>query len=108
MNLSLIQAELKLAKVVTIFKSGDVTQVYNYRLISVLPLFSKRLEKPTYVRLLSFINKHNLHYEYQFGFRAKHGTNMALTIIVDKIMQALQNNELFIGIVLDFRNAFIY
>ena len=48
-NMSLMEyispSELKLAKVVPIFKSGESDKVPNYRPISVLSFFSKIFEK---------------------------------------------------------------
>ena len=49
-------AELKIANVVPIFKSGDETIFTNYRPVSVLPVFSKILERLMYNRLIEFIN----------------------------------------------------
>ena len=75
MNLSIINGvvpnELKVAKVVPIYKSGDRRLINNYRPVSVLPCFSKILEKLMYNRISNFIHKHNLLNEYQFGFRQK-------------------------------------
>ena len=109
-NLSLVNGivpqELKIAKVIPLFKNGDAKIVNNYRPVSVLPLFSKILEKIMYKTLLSFINKHKILYDYQFGFRENHGTDLALIIIMDKITQALQNKENVIGVFLDFSKAF--
>ena len=42
---------LKTAKVAPIFKSGDKDNVSNYRPISILPVFSKVLEKIMYNRV---------------------------------------------------------
>ena len=60
-NLSLLQGvfpdELKIARVTPLFRSDNSMLVNNYRPLSVLPLFSKVLERPMYNRLLSFINK---------------------------------------------------
>ena len=63
MNLSIINGvvpnELKVAKVVPIYKSGDRRLINNYRPVSVLPCFSKILEKLMYNRISNFIHKHN-------------------------------------------------
>ena len=110
LNLSITKGvfpnELKIAKVLPFFKSSDNMLITNYRPISVLPIFSKILEKLMYTRLLEFINKHKILYDYQFGFRKLHSTTMALMILVDKITTALDEGNSAIGIFLDFRKAF--
>ena len=42
---------LKIAKITPIFKTGETTNLSNYRPISVLPCFSKILEKIMYNKL---------------------------------------------------------
>ena len=110
LNLSLMNGivpnELKIARVVPIFKSGDTMLFSNYRPVSVLPLFSKILERLMYTRLLSFINKHNLLYKFQFGFRKGHSPNLALICLVDRITAALENGDFVLGVFLDFSKAF--
>ena len=59
-----------------------------------------------YNRLLSFINKHNLLYKLQFGFREKHGTDTALIILIDKIMSAINEDEIVVGVFSDLSKAF--
>ena len=98
--------ELKKARVIPIFKSGDKSEFSNYRPVSVLPLFSKILERLMYTRLLSFINKHKLLYDFQFGFRPLHSPNLALILLVDKISGALERGEYALGLFLDFSKAF--
>ena len=44
-NEGVFPGQLKVAKVSPIFKVGNIEEVRNYRLISVLPIFSKVLEK---------------------------------------------------------------
>ena len=109
-NLSLTQGifpkELKTAKVLPLYKSQDKMSVTNYRPISILPVFSKIFEKIMYKRLLDFIKKHKLLYKFQFGFRESYGTNLALTFLTDKIMKSLDNNEIVVGLFLDFTKAF--
>jgi hypothetical protein len=109
-NLSLITGivplEMKIAKVIPLHKGGDSTVLSNYRPVSVLPCFSKVLEKVIYSRILSFLQNYDLLYEYQFGFRKKYSTAMALTILIDRISKALDKNEYVLGVFLDFSKAF--
>ena len=62
---------LKIAVVVPIFKSGEKNKFNNYRPISLLPVFSKILEKIIHSRLLDYLNTNNILNPLQFGFRKK-------------------------------------
>jgi hypothetical protein len=110
LNLSIIQGifpeELKIAKVIPIYKAGDQSTFSNYRPVSVLPSFSKIFEKIMYDRIMSFINKNQLLYDYQFGFRKNRSTSMALIKLLDNITNALDNGECVLGVFLDFSKAF--
>ena len=110
MNLSITQGffpnQMKIARVIPLHKSGDLKNLSNYRPVSILPLFSKILERLMYDRLLSFINKHNILYKFQFGFRNNHSTNMALIVLIDKIVSAIDKGEIVVGIFLDLKKAF--
>ena len=99
-------SELKVAKVIPLYKSDDKMLINNYRPVSILPVFSKVFEKLMYSRLISFIDKYKTLYKYQFGFRAKHSTNMALILLIDKISNALNNGDVACGVFLDFSKAF--
>ena len=52
-------SKMKIAKVVPIFKAGDKSSFNNYRPISLLPQFSKIVEKLFNARLNAFIEKHD-------------------------------------------------
>ena len=80
-----VPIEMKLAKVTPLFKTDDPMIFSNYRPVSVLPAFSKILERLMYNRLLSFINKFNLLHPYQFGFRNNHSPELAL-LVPDKYL----------------------
>ena len=109
-NLSFSQGvfpdELKLAKVLPLFKNGDKMLINNYRPVSILPSLSKIYEKLMYDKLNSFLDQNDILNDHQFGFRSKHSTSMALSLLVDKILDALDNNELVLGVFLDFSKAF--
>ena len=59
-----------------------------------------------YNRLNNFIEKHNLLYQYQFGFGRNHSTFMALVILLEKYTTALDNTEFALCILIYFRKAF--
>ena len=62
---------LKIAKVTPIFKSGAKYNVSNYRPISILPVFSKVLERIMYNRVYNHLDSKGSFYEKQFGFQKK-------------------------------------
>ena len=96
--------DMKVAKVIPIYKEGNKTIVNNYHPISILPIFLNVLERLMYNTLKMFINKHNILYDYQFGFRKKYSASMALVQLVDKI--AINNGDYILGVFLDFNKAF--
>ena len=59
-----------------------------------------------YNRLISFINKHNILFNFQLGFGEGHSTNLALIYLVDKIYNSLDTGEYVLVLFLDFTKAF--
>ena len=55
-----------------------------------------------YNRLILYINRYSLLYEYQLGFQKGKSNHMALITLIDKIAEALDQGEIVIGIFLDF------
>ena len=84
--------KLKIAKVTPIHKKGDLRDVSNYRPISVLPVFSKPLEKLMYNRLTAFIDRNEVLTEAQHGFRTKKSTETALQIFTKVCRKQLREN----------------
>ena len=78
----------------------------NYRPISVLPFFSKIFEKILFNRLSKFIEKFKIVTNCQFGFRSGYSTSMAVSLLHDKITNAIENKDHFLGIFLDLSKAF--
>ena len=94
--------ELKMAKVIPVYKSGSTMELDNYRPISVLNTF----ERLMYDQLTKFLDKYNVLYQNQFGFRQGHSTHHALITLVDKIKKSLDNGDIVIGVFLDLKKAF--
>lgn len=105
-NNGIFPDNLKVAKVKPIFKAGKKNIISNYRPISILPVISKIFERILYNRLILFINKHNILSDNQFGFRANRSTCMPISLLVNKISQELDNNNLCISIFIDLSKAF--
>ena len=59
--------QFEIAKVTPLLKKGDNALMDNYRPISVLPCFSKILERIIYNRLYSFFFENNTLYKKQFS-----------------------------------------
>jgi len=83
---------LKIAKVVPIYKKDDPQSLCNYRPISLLSIFGKVLEKLMQNRLNAHLEKFNIFYDYQFGFRKFHSTSLALIEVIDSIYRHLDNH----------------
>ena len=98
--------QMKIARVIPIFKSGDEALFSNYRPVSVLPVFSKLLEKAVYNRIMKYLTQHNILFNNQYGFRKNHSTSFALIDLFDKISQAIDDREYTVGIFLDLSKAF--
>lgn len=105
-NKSIFPDDLKIAKVIPIFKAGDSTGVGNYRPISVLPIFSKILERIIYNRIYSHLNKHNLLFSRQFGFQKNTSTEHAILQLADDIIKGFSKGEVTLGIFIDLSKAF--
>ena len=109
-NMSIVSGivpdELKIARVIPLFKSGDRSLFTNYRPVSVLPAFSKIFERAIYNRLLSYLDKHKVLSNSQFGFRKNHSIEYALTLFYEKISSAIDNKEISMGIFIDLSKAF--
>ena len=78
----------------------------NYRPVSVLPVFSKSLERLVYNRLISHINDNKLLYEFQFGFQKGKSTHLVIMMLVNKVTEALDQGQSVVGVFLDFPKAF--
>ena len=86
LNTGIFPNELKIAKVIPIFKKDDPTLLKNYRPISLLSTLSKVIEKIIFTQLSLYFNENKLIFDDQYGFRSKHSTEYASLELVDRII----------------------
>lgn len=98
--------QMKIAKVIPMYKNGNKHHFTNYRPVSLLPQFSKILEKLFNSRLDSFLEKCNVLSESQYGFRSNRSTSQAIIESIEKITDAIDNKQYAIGIFIDLKKAF--
>ena len=103
-NTGVFPNKLKIAKKITpIFKKDDRTL---FRPISLLPIFSKVIEKVIGIQINDFFVENKLFFNHQYGFRSGHSTERAALELTDIIITALDNHNTPLNIFLDLSKAF--
>ena len=97
---------LKIAKVTPIFKSGAKDNVSNYRPISILPVFSKVLERIMYNGVYNHLDSKGLIYEKQFGFQRSNSTEHVILQLTRDITSSFEKEEYIPGVFIDLSKAF--
>ena len=98
--------DLKVAKVIPLFKKGKNEILDNNRPISLLPSLSKIFERVIFNQIHAYFTAHNLYYSGQYGFREKHSTQLAALELVDRITRDLDIGNTPISIFIDLSKAF--
>ena len=98
--------ELKVAKVIPLFKTGNRSDMSNYRPISILPTLFKIFEKIIYKRFYKFFEDNDIIYNCQFGFRQNHSTIHAIQTVTNSVVNSFNSSYHTMGIFNDFSKAF--
>ncbi len=96
-NLSFVSGnysdQLKIAKVIPLYKKCESYLTKNYRQISLLSILNKIIEKLVHKQFYQFLQKYEILYKFQFGFRKGHSTSLANIEIVENIRKEIQNGK---------------
>lgn len=106
LNQGIFPDNLKIAKVYPKFKKGSQTDINSYRPISLIPTFSKIIEKIVLERLLTHLQQHNLLTRQQHGFLKGRSTSTALIQLIEHITDRLEESCNVTSLFLDFSKAF--
>ena len=99
--------DMKNAKVIPIYKAGERNLFSNYRPVSLLPQFSKILERLFSNRLIDFIEKKDVLYQRQYGFRNNMSTASAIIELTEEITNAMDESKYTIGVFIDLKKLLI-
>ena len=96
--------QLKLADVTPVLKSGDKTNMRNYRPVSVLPTISKVFERLMQNQIISHIDKHLS--PYLCGYRKGYSAQHALISLIEKWKTSLDKGGYAGAIMMYLSKAF--
>ena len=102
----IVPFDFKHAVVSPIFKSGAKQELDNYRPVSVLPICSKIFEKSVHRQVSEYLEEKELLSSTQFGFRKKRNTELAATLLLDKIRDNTDKGHMTGAIFIDLSKAF--
>ena len=89
-KLEFFQMNLKLRVLLLYLKE---VKIGNYRPISVLPCFSKILERIMYNCFYEYLTSNNILYKKQFGFQTRHSMEHAKIQLVDQINNHFEKDQ---------------
>ena len=98
--------ELKLARVIPIYKSSSKQSISNYRPISILTFISKVFEKILYNHISQYMDRNDTICSNQFGFRKNHSTQQAIITLINKITSDVDSGDIAVNIFIDLKKAF--
>ena len=102
----IVPDSLKVSKVTPVDKGGSPTDPSNFRPISTLSALTQVFEKLVYKQFINYIEKHDILFQFQFGFRKGHSTAQAVSEIADSLRNAIDSNLYTCGVFIDFSKAF--
>ena len=109
-NLSFIQAEFpkkwKEAQVVPLPKSGDQSNITNFRPVALLPLPGKLIERLVHNQITEYFETHEILLPEQGGFRKGHSTISTVANITDTIRLNMESRKYTVASFIDLSKAF--
>ena len=109
-NISISQAEFphswKISKVVPLLKKDDPLLSKNYRPVSLLPIFSKILERAVFHQIVQYLETNGLLNTNHHGCRQHHNTATALLQMYDQWLEEVEKGLMVGVMMIDLSAAF--
>ena len=106
LEMGIFPERMKIAKVIPIFKSGKKDYFTNYRPVSLIPQFSKILEKLFNNRLDKFLQINDILSNNQYGFRNNSTNCHALIDLHEQLTKSIDDKLYTIGVFFYLKKAF--
>ena len=97
---------LKVARVIYLYKGGKKQEVGNWRPISLLSCVGKLFEKIINKKVMDHMDRGELWFRDQYGFREGHSTSDAILKLVSNIQEAIHKQKYVVCIFVDVAKAF--
>ena len=101
-----VRDKIKIDKILLFPNVGSSNNINNWQPISILCVSSKLFEKLMLILLLKFINKYNLLFTNQHGFRAPYLTATAKMNFTDNIIKNIDNGSYTVDLFIEICKAF--
>lgn len=99
-------AQLKISKIIPVYKKGEKKDPLNYRPLAIQPALSKLFEKSILFQLVDYFENNNLLDKEQHGYRKNKSTTTALISYVENVLEKLDEDNKVVGAFLDMSKAF--
>lgn len=97
---------LKIGIIKPLYKSGEKSEIINYRPISLISNIAKIIEKILKQRIIKFLDKHKIISNNQYGFREGRSTEDAILKLTSHLYKALDSKTPALCIFVDLSKAF--
>ena len=101
-----VPGSFKQAKVIPLFKKGSKLDPGNYRPVSILSVLSKILERAVHGQLGAYLEKRDILYKNQSGFRGHYSTDTCLIGLSDFVKGEIGKGNLVGMVLIDLQKAF--
>ncbi|KAK3928861.1 putative RNA-directed DNA polymerase from transposon X-element [Frankliniella fusca] len=98
--------QLKITKIKPLFKKKDKSLTENYRPVALVPCLSRVTETVILENIKSFVQKHQIIEECQFGYQERKSTSEAICSLLEQIDMAKKKRKKVMAIFLDLSKAF--
>ena len=96
----------KQAIVIPLHKKDDPSVAVNFRLLTLVPVICKIVEKLVHEQLTAYLRDNHIFSEDQHGFMAQHSTCTALLTVTDDILNGMDRAEISLLTLVDLSRCF--